>query len=135
MELVKGLNELSGRDDGKFAFAGVLSDQVYVSHRKEVLAYASIHCHKSTVMVYTNNVIIRDNRIWKVYELESDPYGGFVTKSLAGRQTNTGSLPGYASQVLEMMEVKSPKEVEWRENASAEAKTIREYMGLPEKQD
>ena len=121
-KLTSGLNGVSGRKDGQVSFSGVLSYQLFVSHRGQVLAKSSITMGLSTVMVRTNAFMNRNGTIYLV-----DMYGDECFKA--------SYMHGYAEDILTLMEEHSPEEVakinSW---VSVGGMSIRQYMGIEKKE-
>lgn len=118
-ECVEELNKLRGRRDGRLTLSGILSMQVYVSQTQDVLAFATIICGGSTVLV-NKDAVLRDGR-------------AFIAKP-TDRERAYASQPEYALEILQLMKERSPAEIEWREK-ECRGSNLRAYMGLPEQDE
>lgn len=112
------LNKLRGHQDGRMTLSGILSSQIYVSRMGDVLAFATIICGYSTVLV-NKDAVLRDGRAFTV-----DP---------TLREWASASQPEYALEILRLMKELSPAEIERREKECRDMGTnLRAYMGLPD---
>lgn len=115
----KELNGLRGRQDGRLTLSGILSMQIYVSRTQDVLAFATIICGYSTVLV-SKDAVLRDGRAFMV--------------NPTSREWASAPQPAYALEILRLMEERSPAEIEWREKECRAMDTnLRAYMGLQNK--
>lgn len=115
------LNKLQNRQDGRMTLSGILSSQIFVSHTGDVLAFASIICGYSTVLV-NKDAVLRGGRAFSV--------------APTSREWASTSQPQYALEILRLMKERSPAEIERREKECRDMGTdLRAYMGLPDRAD